>query len=129
MSGSCFLTFARMVYSPRMNKNDLNAIKDIVDSPLGTHLASVHEELTDLRRDMDERFSEVDVRFTAVERALDRLEAKIDHVDEKLRNFETERLTSACSLKSASSVSKSNALEPVPFAYSPSRPTRITCSQ
>ena len=71
-----------------MNKSDLKEIKDIVDSALGTHLASVHEELTDLRRDMDERFAEVDVKFTGVEGALDRLEAKIDHVDDKLGNFE-----------------------------------------
>ena len=77
---------------PDMNKSDLNAIKEIVDSALGTHLASVHEEITDLRRDMDERFSEVDVRFTAVEGALDRLGAKIDHVDEKLGNFENREI-------------------------------------
>ena len=77
---------------PDMNKSDLNAIKEIVDSAFGKHLASVHEEITDLRRDMDERFSEVDVRFTAVEGGLDRLEAKIDHVDEKLGNFENREI-------------------------------------
>ena len=82
----------RMVYFTSMNKSDLNAIKDIVNSALETHLASVHEELTDLRRDMDERFSEVDVRFTAVEGRLDRLGAKIDHVDEKLGNFENREI-------------------------------------
>ena len=76
-----------MVYFPHMNNSDLNAIKDIIDSALGTHLASVHEEITDLRRDMDGKFAEVDARFTPVEGALDRLEAKIDHVDEKLGNF------------------------------------------
>ena len=82
----------RMVYFSCMNKSDLKEIKDIVDSALGTHLASVHEEITDLRRDMDEKFAEVDVRFTAVEGGMDRLEAKIDHVDEKLGNFENREI-------------------------------------
>ena len=77
---------------PGMNKSELKEIRDIVDSALGTHLASVHEELTDLRRDMDEEFAKVDVRFTAVEGALDRLGAKIDHVDEKLGNFENQEI-------------------------------------
>jgi hypothetical protein len=72
-----------------MNKNDLKEIKGIVDSALGTHLASVHEEITDLRRDMN---AEVRERFTAVEGAMDRLEAKIDHVDEKLGNFENREI-------------------------------------
>ena len=81
-----------MVYFLRMNKSDLKEIKDIVNSALGTHLASVHEEITDLRRDMDERFAEVDVRFTAVEGRLDQLGAKIDHVDEKLGNFENREI-------------------------------------
>jgi hypothetical protein len=81
-----------MVYFSRMNKSDLKEIKDIVDSALGTHLASVHEEIIDLRRDMDEKFLEVDVRFTTVEGALDRLGAKIDHVDEKLGNFENREI-------------------------------------
>ena len=83
-----------MLYFPRMNKSDLKEIKDIVDSALGTHLASVHEEITDFRRDMDAEFAKVDARFTTVERAIDRLEAKIDHVDEKLGNFENRRATS-----------------------------------
>ena len=81
-----------VVYSPHMNKGDFKEIKDIVDSALGTHLASVHEEITDLRRDMDEKFAEVDLRFTSVEGAIDRLEAKIDHVDEKLGNFENREI-------------------------------------
>jgi len=53
----------------------------------GTHLASVHEEITDLRRDMNAEFAKVDIRLTAVQVGLNRLEAKIDHVDEKLGNF------------------------------------------
>jgi hypothetical protein len=81
-----------MVYSSRMNKSDLKEIKDIVDSALGTHLAIVHEEIIDLRRDMDTKFAEVDARFTAVEGGIDRLEAKIDHVDEKLGNFENREI-------------------------------------
>ena len=82
----------RMVYFPCMNKSDLKEIKVIVNSALGTHLASVHEEITDLRRDMDEKFAEVDIRFTALEGGLDRLEAKIDHRDEKLGNFENREI-------------------------------------
>ena len=58
-----------------MNKSNLKEIKDIVDSALGTHLASVHEEITDLRN--------------RVERTLT---AKIDHVDEKLGNFENREI-------------------------------------
>ena len=76
---------ARMVYSPHMNKSDLKEIKDIVDSALGTHLASVHEEITDLRDDLNE-----------LKRDLSRVEttltAKIDHVDEKLGNFENREI-------------------------------------
>ena len=75
-----------------MNKSDLKEIKDIVDSSLGTHLASVHEEITDLRRDMNAEFAKVDIRLTAVQVGLNRLEAKIDHVDEKLGNFENREI-------------------------------------
>ena len=57
-----------------------------------THLASMHEEITDLRRDMDAKFAEVDARFTAVDEGMDRLEAKIDHVDGKLGNFENREI-------------------------------------
>ena len=39
---------------PYMNKSDLNEIKNIVNSALGTHLTSVHEEITDLRDDLNE---------------------------------------------------------------------------
>jgi len=78
-------TCACMVYSSRMNKSDLKEIKDIVDSALGTHLASVHEEITDLRDDLNE-----------LKRDLLRVEttltAKIDHVDEKLGNFENREI-------------------------------------
>ena len=42
-----FFRCTRMVFSC-MNKSDLKEIKDIVDLALGTHLARVHEELTDL---------------------------------------------------------------------------------
>ena len=71
-----------------MNKSDLKEIRDIVNSALETHLASVHEEITDFRRDMDTKFAEADARLTAVEGGMSWLEAKIDHVDEKLGNFE-----------------------------------------
>jgi tRNA U34 5-carboxymethylaminomethyl modifying GTPase MnmE/TrmE len=74
-----------MVYFLCMNKNDLKEIKDIVDSALGTHLASVHEEITDLRNELKQDLSKVETTLTA---RIDRLEAKIDHVDEKLGNFE-----------------------------------------
>ena len=81
-----------MVYFWCMNESDLKEIKDIIDSALGTHLASVREEITDFRRDMDTKFAEVDTRFTAFEGRVDRLEAKIDHVDEKLGNFENREI-------------------------------------
>jgi flagellar capping protein FliD len=71
-----------------MEKSDLNEIKNIIDSALETHLASVHEEITDLRADMDTRFTAVDTKFTTAEGRMDRLEAKIDHIDEKLGGFE-----------------------------------------
>jgi chaperonin cofactor prefoldin len=59
----------------------LKEIKDVIDSVLETHLASVHEEITELRTDMDAKFATVD-------RKMDRLDAKIDHIDEKLGAFE-----------------------------------------
>ena len=68
-----------------MNKSDLKEIKDVIDSAFEKHLASVHEEITDLRGDMD-------TQFTAVEGRMDRLEAKIDHVDEKLGGFENREI-------------------------------------
>ena len=71
-----------------MDKDDLKEIKSIIDSALETHLASVHEEITDLRTDMETKFLAVDTKFTAVEGRMDRLEAKIDHIDEKLGGFE-----------------------------------------
>ena len=102
------LTRPRMVYFVRMNKSDLKEIKDIVDSALGTHLASVHEEITDLRDDLND-----------LKRDLLRVEttltAKIDHVDESSAVSRTARLISGFSLKSALSDSKSSALKPVPF--------------
>ena len=63
-----------------MDKNDLQDIKNIVDSALETHLASVHEEMTDLRNDMvtKQDLSELETR----------LGAKIDQVDKKLSAFE-----------------------------------------
>jgi septal ring factor EnvC (AmiA/AmiB activator) len=64
-----------------MKKGDLNEIKDVIDSVLETHLASVHEEITELRTEMD-------TEFAAVEKRMDRLDAKIDHIDEKLGGFE-----------------------------------------
>jgi tRNA U34 5-carboxymethylaminomethyl modifying GTPase MnmE/TrmE len=74
-----------MVYFLYMNKSDLNAIKDIVDSALETHLASVHEEITDVRNELNELKQDL----LKVETTLT---GKIDHVDEKLGNFENREL-------------------------------------
>jgi hypothetical protein len=74
-------TSARLECFSDMNKTDLKEIKDVVDAAFETDLPSVHEEITDLRSDMD-------TRFAAVERRMDRLDAKIDHIDEKLGDFE-----------------------------------------
>ncbi len=65
-----------------MNKNDLKEIKDIVNSALETHLASVHEEITDLRNELKQDLSRVQTTLTA----------KIGHVDEKLGNFENREI-------------------------------------
>jgi tRNA U34 5-carboxymethylaminomethyl modifying GTPase MnmE/TrmE len=61
-----------------MNKSDLKAIKDVVDSALETHLASVHEEITDMRNELKRDLSKAEAALTA----------KIDYVDEKLGGFE-----------------------------------------
>ena len=53
------LACACMVYSSRMNKSDLKEIKDIVDTAFGTHLASVHEEITDLRNELKQEVNEL----------------------------------------------------------------------
>jgi hypothetical protein len=72
-----------------MDKGDLKEIKNIIDSALETHLASVHEEIADLRRDLRGEIKEVEDRLTTnVNRVNDNLGAKVDHVDEKLGNFE-----------------------------------------
>src|SRR5271165_3279591 len=72
-----------------MNKSDLKEIKDIVDSALGTHLASVHEELTDLRNELTQEVNELRRDLSRVETTLT---GRIDHVDEKLANFENREL-------------------------------------
>jgi tRNA U34 5-carboxymethylaminomethyl modifying GTPase MnmE/TrmE len=85
----CFPTCAFMVYFVPMNKSDLNAIKEIVDSALGTHLASVHEEITDLRNELKQEVNELKRDLSRVETTLT---ARIDHVDEKLGNFENREI-------------------------------------
>ena len=65
-----------------MNKSDLKEIKDIVNSALEMHLASVHEETTDLRNELKRDLSRGETTLTA----------KIDHVDEKLGGFENREL-------------------------------------
>ena len=74
---------------PHMNKSDLNAIKEIVDLALGTHLASVHEEITDLRNELKQEVNELKRDLSRVETTLT---ARIDHVDEKLGNFENREI-------------------------------------
>ena len=78
-----------MVYFSRMNKNDLKEIKEIVNSALGTLLASVHEETTDLRNELKQEVNELKRDLSRVETTLT---AKIDHVDEKLGNFENREI-------------------------------------
>ena len=75
-----------------MNKSDLKEIKDIVDSALGTHLASVHEEITDLRDDLNELKQDVNELKGNLSRVETTLTAKIDHVDEKLGNFKNREI-------------------------------------
>ena len=67
----------------------MKAIKDIVDSAVGTHLASVHEEITDLRNELKQEVHELKRDLLRVETTLT---AKIDHVDEKLGNFENREI-------------------------------------
>ncbi len=52
----------------------------------------MHEEITDLRSDMDTKFTAVDTKFAAVEGRMDQLDAKIDHIDEKLGGFENREI-------------------------------------
>ena len=78
-----------MLYFRRMNKSDLKEIKDIVDSALGTHLASVHEEITGLRNELKQDVNELRRDLLRVETTLT---AKIDHVDGKLGNFENREI-------------------------------------
>jgi hypothetical protein len=68
-----------------MKKSDLEEIKGVINSALETHLASVHEEITDLRADMDAKFSESESKLTG---RIDRVGAKVEHIDEKLGAFE-----------------------------------------
>ena len=75
-----------------MNKSDLKGIKDIVDSALGTHLASVHEEITDVRNELNKLKQDVNELKLDLARVETTLTAKIDHVDEKLGNFENREI-------------------------------------
>src|SRR4249919_1534921 len=53
------------------------------------HLASVHEEITDLRNELKQKVNELKRDLSRVETTLT---AKIDHVDEKLANFENREI-------------------------------------
>lgn len=66
----------------------MKEIKDVIGSALETHIASVHDDITDSRSDMNTQFARVETKYTAVGGRMDRLEAKIDHIDEKLGGFE-----------------------------------------
>ncbi len=70
-----------------MNKSDLNAIKDVVDSALETHLASVHEDITDLRNDMDMKLASVEGKLGGFEnREVDKrlwLEVRVDRLEKQ----------------------------------------------
>jgi predicted nucleic acid-binding Zn-ribbon protein len=66
----------------------LKEIKDVIGSALETHIASVHDDITDSRSDMNTQFAKAETKYTAVEGRIDRLESKIDHIDEKLGGFE-----------------------------------------
>ena len=66
----------------------MKEIKDVIGSALETHIATVHDDITDSRSDMNTQFARVEMKYTAVEGKMDRLEAKIDHIDEKLGGFE-----------------------------------------
>ena len=61
-----------------MNRDDVKAIKDIIDTALETHLDSVHEEISDLRTEVKKDLSELEERPTA----------SIEKVDKKLGAFE-----------------------------------------
>ena len=61
-----------------MNRDDVKAIKDIIDTALETHLGSVHEEISDLRTEVKKDLSELEERPTA----------SIEKVDKKLGAFE-----------------------------------------
>ena len=66
----------------------MKEIKDVIGSALETHIASVHDDITDSRSDMNTQFARVETKYTAVGARMDRLKAKIDHIDEKLGSFE-----------------------------------------
>ena len=72
-----------------MYEQNLKEIKDIVDFALGTHLASVHEEITDLRNELKKEVNELRRDLLRVETTLT---AKIDHVDQKFGNFENREI-------------------------------------
>jgi len=83
-----------------MDKSDLKEIKNIIDSALETHLASVHEEITDLRRDLRGEIKEVEDRLST---KVDNLGAKIDHVDAKRGNFENREVDKRMQLEVSAS--------------------------
>jgi uncharacterized protein (DUF885 family) len=66
-----------------MKKDDLSQIKDIVDAALETHLAAVHEEITDFRTEMRGEIAnlreEVKEGFVAANSKLGGLDNRIDN--------------------------------------------------
>ena len=66
-----------------MNKDDLSQIKTIIDAAFETHLAAVHEEITDFRTEMRGEIAnlreEVQEGFVAANSKLGGLDNRIDN--------------------------------------------------
>lgn len=66
-----------------MNKDDLNQIKNIIDTAFETHLAAVHEEITDLGTELQGEIGtlrqELRDGFEAVNSKLGGLDNRIDN--------------------------------------------------
>ncbi len=67
-----------------MEQADLDQIKGIIDASLETHLASVHEEISDFRADTDRRFAGVDENLDNLKDGVTALEGKFGGLDRRL---------------------------------------------
>jgi hypothetical protein len=67
-----------------MEEADFDKIKNLFETSLEKHLASVHEELSDFRDDVTHAFSDMGDRFDRLEDRVTAVESRLGGIDRRL---------------------------------------------